>query len=383
MRAEPAVPEDQLAAIRAPFLAAGAERIDTPILQPLNLLLDLAGEALRARLFVVQAEGGEETCLRPDFTVQVARLHLDRGAASGRYFYEGRVFRASADGDRDEEMLQVGLERYDLGGASPAVDAEIVALAWRAVAAGGRHDLTLWLGDIALFAAFVDALDLAPALAARLKRAAARPRLLQAELARAGQPPAESGMTAGLADTLAGLAPQEAGRMLEEVWALAGIEPVGGRGPAEIAQRLIRRAEAARAPALTSDQAQAIGRFLAIEAAPSEALAAVAALAGPKAKALKAALGDWTTRLAELSHAGVPVSHARFATALGHAFDYYDGLTFEIRSDALGADRPIAVGGRYDGLPARLGGPADARAVGCMVRPRRAAIETPAQEATA
>ena len=162
--------------------------------------------------------------------------------------------------------------------------------------------------------------------------------------------------------------------MLEEVWALAGIEPVGGRGPAEIAERLIRRAEAARAPALTPAQAEAIGRFLTIEAAPSDALAAVAALAGPKAKALKTALADWTTRLAELSHAGVPVSHARFATALGHAFDYYDGLTFEIRSDALGADRPVAVGGRYDGLPGRLGGPAQARAVGCMVRPRRAVL---------
>jgi ATP phosphoribosyltransferase regulatory subunit len=43
MRAEPALPDDQLAAIRAPFLAAGAEQVDTPILQPLNLLLDLAG----------------------------------------------------------------------------------------------------------------------------------------------------------------------------------------------------------------------------------------------------------------------------------------------------------------------------------------------------
>ena len=33
---------------------------------------------------------------------------------------------------------------------------------------------------------------------------------------------------------------------------------------------------------------------------------------------------------------------------------------------------PRAVGGRYDGLLARLDGPADARAVGCMVRPWRA-----------
>ncbi|HEX5377641.1 MAG TPA: ATP phosphoribosyltransferase regulatory subunit, partial [Phenylobacterium sp.] len=59
-----------------------------------------------------------------------------------------------------------------------------------------------------------------------------------------------------------------------------------------------------------------------------------------------------------------------------HAFDYYDGLTFEVRSAALGPDQPIAVGGRYDGLPTRLGGPQEARAVGCMIRPRWALVET-------
>jgi ATP phosphoribosyltransferase regulatory subunit len=375
MRAEAPVPPERLAAIRAPFLAAGAESVDTPILQPLGLLLDLAGEAMRARLFVVQAEGGEEACLRPDFTVPVARLHLERGLDAGRYLYEGKVFRASpGEPQRPEEFLQIGLERFDVGGASAQADAEIVALAWRASVAGGRDDLSLWLGDIALFSAFVDGLDLTPALAARLKRAAARPRLLQAELARAGEAPAavEPG---GLAGLLAGLSPKDAGRMLQEVWALAGIEPVGGRGPAEIAERLIRRAEAASAPALTLDQAEALRRFLAIEAEPADALEAVAGLAGPKSKALKAALKGWTGRLAHLAEAGVPIAHARFATALGHAFEYYDGLTFEVRSAALGADRPIAVGGRYDGLPTRLGGPAEARAVGCMVRPRRALSE--------
>jgi ATP phosphoribosyltransferase regulatory subunit len=375
VRAEAPVPPDRLAAIRAPFLAAGAESIDTPILQPLGLLLDLAGEAMRARLFVVQAEGGQEACLRPDFTVPVARLHLDRGVAAGRYVYEGKVFRAAPEADdRPEEVLQIGLERFDTGAGGAEADAEIVALAWRACVAGGRSDLSLWLGDIALFAAFVDGLDLTPALSARLKRAAARPRLLQAELARAGQAPAAA-QPDGLAALLASLSPADAGRMLEEVWSLAGIEPVGGRGPAEIAERLIRRAEAASAPALSLDQAEALRKFLAIEAEPADALEAVAGLAGPKSKALKAALKGWTGRLSNLSEAGVPIAHARFATALGHAFDYYDGLTFEVRSADLGPDRPIAVGGRYDGLPTRLGGPQEARAVGCMVRPRRALSE--------
>lgn len=371
MRAEPAVPADALAAIREPFLALGAESVDAPILQPLGLLLELAGEAMRARLFVVQSEGGQEACLRPDFTVPVVRQHLDSGRSSGRYFYEGKAFRASPDEARADEFRQIGLERFDPAGAARAsADAEIAALAWRSAAAGGRADLSLQLGDIALFAAFVDTLGLAAPLAARVKRVASRPRLLAAELARAegeAPAPADSGRLAGL---LAGLSEAEAAQVLEEMWALAGIAPVGGRGPAEIVQRLIRREEAARAPALTPDQAERIRRFLAIDDAPRAAFAAVRDIVG--GAALDAPLADWAQRLDLLAAAGVPEGRMRFATALGHAFDYYDGLTFEIRSAALDAERAVAVGGRYDSLPARLGGASDTRAVGCMIRPWRA-----------
>jgi len=108
---------------------------------------------------------------------------------------------------------------------------------------------------------------------------------------------------------------------------------------------------------------------MAISEAPAAGLAKVRTLTG-KAKALDAALADWDRRLTKLTD--IPAGRMRFSPALGHAFDYYDGLTFEVRSDALGVDRPVASGGRYDGLLARLGGPAEARAVGCVVRPWRA-----------
>ncbi|THD60439.1 ATP phosphoribosyltransferase regulatory subunit [Phenylobacterium sp.] len=369
MRVEPAVPSAALAAIRDALAPARATPVDAPILQPLNLLLDLAGEAMRARLFVVQAEGGAETCLRPDFTVAVARQHLEGGAASGRYIYEGPAFRSAPKGERAEEFLQLGVELFaPAGGSTVEADAEVAGLAWRAAAAGGREDLTLWLGDVGLFSAFIASLGLPEALAARLTRVAGRPRLLAAELARAGHEPAARG-GGELAALLADLPQARAAALLEEVWALAGVEPVGGRGPGEVAARLVRRAAEAEAPALTETQAAAIHAYMAISAAPAEGLDAVRRLAGA-GEALSAALADWDARLATL--ADIPAARMRFAPALGHAFDYYDGLTFEVLSDVLGPDRPVASGGRYDGLLARLGGPAQARAVGCVVRPWRA-----------
>ncbi len=58
---------------------------------------------------------GEEACLRPDFTVAVARQHLAhrtvRRPTVGRYFYEGKAFRVAPRGsDRAEEFLQIGVE---------------------------------------------------------------------------------------------------------------------------------------------------------------------------------------------------------------------------------------------------------------------------------
>ena len=243
MRLEPPVPAEALAAIRAPFATAGAAAVEVPVLQPLALLLDLSGEAMRPRLFVVQAEGGEELAMRPDFTIPVARAHIAGGAAAGRYAYEGKAFRAAPAGSsRAEEFLQVGVEAFG-GDDAATADVEVVGLAWRSAAAGGRSDLSLIVGDIALFAAFVDSLALAPALAARLKRLFTRPRLLQAELDRAGQATDEA--AARQINPLEGVPAGEGEAALRRLWAIAGIEPVGGRPADEIVRRLADRAEAA------------------------------------------------------------------------------------------------------------------------------------------
>jgi ATP phosphoribosyltransferase regulatory subunit len=368
MRLEPAVPEAVLAAMRAPLLAAGSQPAEPPLTLPLGLMLDLAGEATRARLFVVQAAGGEELCLRPDFTVGIARTHLRSGDRDGLYSYDGQAYRAAPDGAEPEAFVQLGLERLSNGGRDHLADeTEIVDLAWRAAAAGGREDLTLRLGDVALFGAFLQALGAPEALSARLMRLAGRPRLLQAELDRDNQ----AGSGGALAARLSGLSEAEAGALLEEVWSLAGIEPVGGRGAGEIAARLVRRADAARAPSLSVEQAEAVRAFLGVEASPEVAFADIRALAGRNAPGLDAAVSAWERRLASLRSV-IPANRMGFATALGHAFDYYDGLTFEVLSGALGSARPVASGGRYDGLMSRLGGEAGLTAVGGMVRPWRA-----------
>jgi len=376
VRLERSIPAGALDAIRAPFLAAGATPTDAPVLQPLGLLLDLAGEAMRSRLFVVSGDAGEEACLRPDFTVAVARQHLAAGDGAGRYFYEGKAFRVAPRGsDRAEEFLQVGIEAFEAGDPV-AADAEIAALAWASASAGGRSDLSLLLGDVGLFGAFVDSLGLTPPLGARLKRAFGKPRQLKIELEGGGGEEV-GGEKSRIAALLADLPEAEASAVLQELWSLAGIEPVGGRRPAEIAHRLVERAQAAKAGSLSAGEAEAVRAFLAVGDRPGAALDAISALGGRERGALDAALDGWRKRLAGLVARGVPEDRMTLAAAFGRAFGYYDGFLFEVRSAALDEERPVAAGGRYDGLPARLrenrvGAETKTGAVGCMVRPARA-----------
>jgi ATP phosphoribosyltransferase regulatory subunit len=374
MRTEPAIPDASLAAIRAPFEAQAATRAEPPIVQPLNLFLDLAGEAMRARLFVVQADGREEACLRPELTIPVARMHVESGAAAGRYAYEGKAFRAmprGGDTAHSEEFLQIGLEAY--GDIEVEVEAQIVTLAWRSASAGGRSDLTLRLGDAALFSAFLDGIGVSSAASGRLRRAFGRPALTETLLGRVEAAPAREG-AGRLAEVLAGLSEDDAAGLLEELWSLADIRPVGGRPAGEIVGRLIRRG-AEGASSLSEDQAEQVRRYLAIDGEPAAALDAIGRLAAASGADLSAHLDGWSSRLGAIAAAGAPLDRARFCAGFGRGFGYYDGFLFDVVSQALGEDRAVAGGGRYDSLLVRLGSAHPSGAVGCMVRPGRACTE--------
>ena len=370
MRLEPPVPAEVLAAIRAPFVSTGAPFVDAPVMLPLGLLLDLAGEAMRGRLFLVQGDG-EDACLRPDFTIPIVRAHIAARAGDARYLYEGKAFRVAPRGSgRAEEFLQIGLEAFG-GGAKAMADAEVASLAWRAAVAGGRDDLEMILGDVALYSALIDALGLAPALSARLKRAFARSGAIGGELARAQAPESASRQGDRLAELLAGLPEAEATAVLEDLWSIAGIQPVGGRSAGEIAHRLVQRGEAARAPRLTVAEAGLIHDFLDLAGPPRRTVGQAAALFQRGGLKLDGAIKAWSQRLDAIVAGGAPEDRLRFQASFGRSFSYYDGFLFEVRSRSLGEETPVAGGGRYDFLPAHLGGAA-AGAVGCAVRPARA-----------
>ena len=77
--------EAETARILAAFEAAGATKVDLPILQSAEALLDLYGEDIRGRAYTTRDPLIGEQMLRPDFTVPVVQMHLRQSADTARY----------------------------------------------------------------------------------------------------------------------------------------------------------------------------------------------------------------------------------------------------------------------------------------------------------
>ncbi len=341
------------ARIMARFMDAGAEPVEPETLISADLLLDLYGEDIRARAYILHDPVEGELALRPDFTVPVARLHMEGGAAPARYAYEGLVWRRQAPGSaRPAEYLQAGIEL--IGGADPAAEeAEAFTLIEGALMGVETRAMT---GDLSIAFAAIAALRTTEPRRAALRRHLWRPARFQALLDRFAAPPPPSPSRARL------LAMAEPARRAE-IAAAGGF--VGARGEAEILGRLAVLAAEEAAPPLAAEEKAMIEAVLKVRGPSSEALSRLRALARPE---MAPALDRMERRLDALAARGVEAGALPFDAAFGRNLEYYDGFVFEFRAARPGLP-PLGGGGRYDALTALLSTGPGEPAVGGIVRP--------------
>ena len=173
-------PDARAEALASAYERAGYTRLAPPILQPAEPFLDLSGEDIRKRMYLTTAPGGAEMCLRPDLTIPVAREYLASSSAGkpASFCYLGPVFRHRSKASA--EFMQLGVESFGRTDQA-AADAEMLALALEAAAHYGVAGPLVQVGDVALFAALIGALDLAPAWKRRLAMWLADPHFLAVE----------------------------------------------------------------------------------------------------------------------------------------------------------------------------------------------------------
>ena len=354
-------------AIATSFVARGFEHVDPAILQPAEIFLDLSGEDIRRRLIITQAPEGRELCLRPEFTIPVACGHIEAGrtGASTRYCYAGSVFRTRANAE-PAEFIQFGTELFGGGDASAddtiAEDAEAVGLAVDTCRAEGVADTRLRLGDKAVLAAFADGLELSPRWRRRLMLAFGEPGGPAALLQAATQDPApDTGRRSALLAGLAGADIGAARALVEEMVQIAGIAPVGGRTPQEIAERLLEQAALTATDRLDGRRRDVLLRVLSVSDRPDKAADALMAIARDAGVGIDGAVEAITRRAERMAGDGIDADGMVFDADFARRLDYYTGFVFEIYGSG---DAPIVGGGRYDALLGLLGSAGTVPAVG-------------------
>jgi ATP phosphoribosyltransferase regulatory subunit len=362
--------ENQAEAILGAFGARGYVCEEPSVLQPADIFLDRSGEEIRRRTFTLTDPSGRELCLRPDLTIPICHQAVkNKTVLPARICYNGLVFRHQpSEPHRPTQFFQAGAELLGLADRAEG-ETEIMTLTVEALRAAGLKEFSLKIGDLGLFGALVDALDVPAQWRARLKRHFWRVGYFEALLGRLTQGAASDAQR--LLGSLGGLSQSESHAAIEGLMDLVADAPQGARTREEIVERLMEQAADAAALRLDPKIADVITRLLAVSGTAEQALAEIRALTRDAGIVLDAPLEAMRARLAALKSLGIASDKIRFAARFGRNMEYYTGFVFELWARDKEGPVQLAGGGRYDTLLEMLGADRPVTAIGCAIRTER------------
>lgn len=131
----------------------GFEQIDTPIFEATGLYVRGVGEGtdiVEKEMYSFQDKGGEEITLRPEFTAGIMRAYLEHGMRVRpqpvKLYSIGPIFRFERpQAGRYRQHHQFNVEV--IGEQDPAVDAEVISVAWHLFNRLGFRGLALQLNS--------------------------------------------------------------------------------------------------------------------------------------------------------------------------------------------------------------------------------------------
>jgi ATP phosphoribosyltransferase regulatory subunit len=342
------------------FGQLNTERVDTPVIQPAEPFLDMAGEDLRRRIFLTQSETGENLCLRPEFTIPVCLRHIESATGTPkRYSYLGEVFRQRREGSN--EFYQAGIE--DLGTRDTAsADARAVADAMIIL---GRlvpdRALSVTMGDQAVFEAVVAALGLPAGWQKRLIQAFGEQEQLEALMLRLAKPEQVQGLAPEIEALLASGDDDGLVAWIDNKMQATGYLTNASRAPKDIARRLKEKLALADT-SLDPAKLDVLREFLSLNVSLRYAPGVLTDFARSTGLPLEGAVNHFDARVAAFANAGVKLSDITWRAAFGRPLDYYTGLVFEV--GLRGDHRVLAGGGRFDRMLTLLGAEEEIPAVG-------------------
>lgn len=320
-------------AVQDCFDARGYAPIETPTLEAMDVMR--AGGRLPGSPFKLFDSQGDLLAMRPDVTLQVARMAATRLAGQSgplRLRYTQRVFREAETRLQaaPRELTQMGIEC--IGESGPEADAEVVGLLAEALSLSGVRDCTLALAAVGVLRALLEA----------------------------------SGAPAWWKERVLGAYHASNFVELDRLTGPDGANP----GPGDVPPG----ADGARAsvPPVFAAAIRALPRIRGGREAVEEVRALVAPLG------CEDGLDDLARTLDLLEEAGL-ADRVLVDFSVVSSFGYYTGIVFEAYAPGVGS--PLGSGGRYDNMAAAYGEARPAAGFAFFLEQAMAAASRPADAA--
>ena len=132
----------------------GYKRIDTPVFEDARLFTRSIGEGtdiVEKEMYTFEDRSGDSLTLRPEGTASVCRAYVEHGMHTlpqpVRLYYDADIFRYERpQAGRYRQHRQFGVEALGVG--DPALDAEVIDMAWQLYVNFGLRGLSLSLNSI-------------------------------------------------------------------------------------------------------------------------------------------------------------------------------------------------------------------------------------------
>ncbi len=355
-------PSERRAAMVRLVESKTVQRVAPPLLLPAGPYLDLAGEEFGRQLLLTTANNGVEYCLRPDFTLPIAKSYLDDGmiGVPGAFTYLGPIFRQ--ENGIPVEYDQAGLELLGQPDASSALDQVLTFARW----ALAIYDVTapsVRLGGVGLFEAFLAAMGISPQWQSRIRHRFGHPAAMERLMER----------LTSAEPRIVGTAPDARETIVEIVtdnMLSAGLSLLGSRQPEEIADRYLEK-QALDAVPIPAEHIALLVEYLGVLDTPGRALDRIRQMTKSAGIDIEEPLDQVRMHAAALT-ALSPKAEVVFDASFSPRLDYYTGVVFEM----TGVDGDvIASGGEYDRLLDRLGATEPVAASGCALWTDRLELE--------
>ena len=359
------------ASIREFFINKGYTFCNPAMTIPADIVMNFMGEDVRNRLLFTSSPGGDELCLRPDFTLPLAISYINNELQANKFVYDGYAFRFPSINEKTRycpEFRQIGIENF---GDKNKIDAEgdVISQAYEILSSFYDDHLEIKISDISMFYQLLDHLNIDTHLFNRFRRLYWRG-LSATEI---------KDSIKKIINTRFDIKPRL--DLIEEyknnnlssiafIQKLAGSDDLSvfsGRQPDDIVKRYIDKSELSNNNAINDTVIEQITEFLSIKGNISKITQLLDNFQKKYHIDFAEGIENLENRIKILRKNQIPTDMIEFNATLSRKVEYYTGLVFEVRMKNKNKNEPIAIGGRYDKIFEQLGSKDPIPAVGCSI----------------